>query len=135
MATMTKEQWLEALEAGEQVAISSCDRTGDVFFMRGTVLRTTTKYVILAHVSNDQTQTDGRKFLRINGSEVGKTSSKICQIDAEVKRSWARGIMLNKIGRLLDEVRADRIDLRKLSDEKLGAFLLSLETLQVELAK
>lgn len=116
---ITREQWLEALESGEHVAISACDLRGNVYFSRGTVFRTTPKYVILATVAADKSQSDGRKFLRVNGSEVGHSSCKLCPIDAEVKRSWQRAALMRRIEETCIAITSERINLRALSDERL----------------
>ena len=128
--TITREQWLGALEKGEHVAISTCDLRGNAYFARSVVFRTTPKYVILACVAAEKSQSDGRKFLRVNGSEVGHSSCKICPIDAEVKRSWQRagaevkrswqraGLM-RRIDEICSAITSERINLHKLSDERL----------------
>lgn len=116
---ITREQWLEAVESGEHVAISSCDIRGNVRFTRATIRRTTPKYVILARVEADGSQTDGRKFLKVNGTEVGNSSSKLHRIDEEVKRSWHRGRLMQRIDNACGEISSMRVDLHKLSDERL----------------
>ena len=132
---ITREQWLEALEPGEHIAISACDLRGNVYFSRGTVFRTTPKYVILALVAADKSQTAGRKFLRINGSEVGRSSCKICPIDAEVKRSWQRAALMRQIDATCGDISSMRIDLHKLSDERLKQLDDLLAALRAEVEK
>ena len=134
--TITREQWLGALEKGEHVAISACNLRGNVYFSRGTVFRTTPKYVILACVAADKSQSDGRKFLRVNGSEVGHHSScKICPIDAEVKRSWQRAALMRRIDETCSAITSERINLHALSDERLKQLDELFAALRAEVGK